>query len=364
MEIVKLDSTTYQNGQIINGIEKKLWVERYREPGEFEFTAKASSSLRTDLPIGSLISHVDTKSVMMVETHEIEETDEDGDDSNIIITGRTLDFFLDYRVAALSNVGINNVSTDKAVVYNLPNQVTWIQLVELLNDQLLANASTWNVMIDIPNILITYDFGGGEAITEKDARIGQLSKAASELMDFADLGLVISRPNGAQTTMNFVVTKGFDKTETVQFDWLLGDVKKAKYLWTNKGHYNGIRVRGKYYSSTVYPTGLTGFDVRMRIIDEEKIDDDPTSMSGAQLIVLENRLKAYGLAELGRHKNRVMTNAVIAPNNRYVYRTDYDIGDLVYVRGNYGLEEIMRVTEFAEVEDENGQSSYPTVTVV
>ena len=324
MEIIKLHPTTYTDGKIVNGIDKKLWVERYREPGEFEFTGKAST-LHAELPIGSLISHVDTKSVMMVETHEIEETDDDNGDPDIVISGRTLDFFLEYRVADIWNAGTTRLATggvsptpESTYVYNLPTAVTWLQLVSLLEEQLLATTTGWNSMIDIPNIAITYNFGGGEAVTDKDAKIGSLAKAAGDLMDFANLGIIIERPDTSHSTLNFVITKGFDKTTTVQFDWNLGDISNAKYLWTTKGYYNGIRVRGKYAAATVYPSGKTGFDVRMRMIDEETIDDSPEFMSGGQLTVLTNRLKAFGQAELNRQNQKTITNAVISPSNRFV----------------------------------------------
>jgi hypothetical protein len=44
------------------------------------------------------------------------------------------------------------------------------------------------------------------------------------------------------------------------------------------------------------------------------------------------------------------------------YRKDYDIGDLVTIQGNYDTSGIRRVTEFVEIEDENGYIGYPVVS--
>lgn len=363
MEIIRLHPTTYDQGKIINGITKKLWVERYKEPGEFEFTGLASSDLRTELPIGALISHVDSKTVMMVESHLIEEDDEN--DPEIVIAGRSLDFFFDYRAVADTNAGLYNTATDEAIEYVFSSSLsTWEQLVQLLDEQLRPTVSTWNVMLQIPNIDIRHNITESEVYTTKNARYGSLAKAAQDFMDIADLGIVIERPNTAHSTLDFIVTKGFDKTTSVKFDWAQGDLKKAKYFWTKQGFYNAIRVRGKYLSDTVYPSGLSGFDVRMAMIDDDKLDGNPVYMSGGELALLASKLKAYGAAELGRQKAQTLSEAVISPTNRFKYRTDYNVGDLVRVNGNYGLTANMRVTEFAEVEDQNGQSSYPTVSMV
>ena len=88
------------SGEIVNGIHKKMWVERFQEPGEFKFTLRPEYS-RDILPIGSLITHTDTLELMMVEDHSISE--EKGKPPEIVVTGRSLLGFLEFR-----NVGDND----------------------------------------------------------------------------------------------------------------------------------------------------------------------------------------------------------------------------------------------------------------
>jgi hypothetical protein len=47
----------------------------------------------------------------------------------------------------------------------------------------------------------------------------------------------------------------------------------------------------------------------------------------------------------------------------YQYRRDYNIGDLVSIDGNFGQTAVMRVIEYAEIEDENGNSGHPTLAL-
>ena len=365
MEIFTLNKTDYKNGKVVNGIKTKLWVERYRSPGEFKFTGSPSEDLMTQLPLGSLISHVDSSDVMMVESHAIQEDKENGPE--LTISGRSLAAFFDYRVSTPSNAGIYSPSTGDATQYEfLSTYATWTQLVQLLQEQFSASAATWNVMIDIPSHVIRTTITRTETLqTDKISRIGPLSKGVYDFLDFIGAGLKVERPNSSHSsTLDFVVHEGVDKTTLVRFDWALGDISSANYLWSNKTLYNGFRVRGKYYSSTVYPSGLTGFDVRMKLIDAEDIDDDPTSMSGPQLTVLTNKLNARGYAEINRNKLTSIVDAKIATTAKSVYRRDYQIGDRVYVVGNYGVSSPMRVTEYAETEDESGESGFPTLSIL
>lgn len=53
----------------------------------------------------------------------------------------------------------------------------------------------------------------------------------------------------------------------------------------------------------------------------------------------------------------------VSDNSNYRYRRDYNIGDLVTLDGNFGQKAVMRVSEYAEVEDENGESGHPTLSI-
>ena len=75
MDIFTLEhsGSSYKNGELINGIYKKQWIERYLDPGEFTLVCTPTDEIREKLAIGTLISHIDTEEVMIVEDHEIEE---------------------------------------------------------------------------------------------------------------------------------------------------------------------------------------------------------------------------------------------------------------------------------------------------
>lgn len=76
MELFKFTHPTSTNltyGVPIHGYTSAMWVERYRVPGEFEIEAPLSSGLQDELPLGTVISHIDTLDAAIVENHEISE---------------------------------------------------------------------------------------------------------------------------------------------------------------------------------------------------------------------------------------------------------------------------------------------------
>ncbi len=76
---------------------------------------------------------------------------------------------------------------------------------------------------------------------------------------------------------------------------------------------------------------------------------------------MRNKMAIRGRQTLKANKEIFLTAADIAVTSTYRYRYDYNIGDMVMIDGTYGENERMRVVEYAEIEDENGESGHPTL---
>ena len=76
-------------------------------------------------------------------------------------------------------------------------------------------------------------------------------------------------------------------------------------------------------------------------------------------------MQARGILALLSQNDLVLVKPELESNaESYVYRQDYNIGDIVTVIGNYGVQSKMRVVSYVEIEDENGETGYPTLSVV
>jgi hypothetical protein len=100
------------------------------------------------------------------------------------------------------------------------------------------------------------------------------------------------------------------------------------------------------------------------IVDASDIDNQFSAYpQGADLTAVINKLLIRGYEALAQQSNVAITNAKISSSSQtYKYRTDYNVGDIVSVRGDYNTSARMRVIEHVEIEDETGESSYPTLT--
>lgn len=69
------------------------------------------------------------------------------------------------------------------------------------------------------------------------------------------------------------------------------------------------------------------------------------------------------LREMKKHRRVSLFTGDISPRAPYKYKTDYNLGDLVSLYGDYGQVEQMLVTEYIRTEDAEGDRGYPGLTL-
>lgn len=367
-----LDSSFLEQGVYINGIKTATWTERYRPAGEFEFKAPASTDMRTFLPLGTLISHVDTREVMMVETIELDEDIERDQEPMYVVKGRSLDAWLNER-----NVGQDVDEFGGSVVflsdYVLPFDTSWNQIADLINWHInigaggspLINAEDETLgFTAVPNEQHT---AGGSAETRIVKR-GPLHDRVLELLQIDDFGIKVVRPNAGNANplvTEFRIHNGVDRSADVIFSHVSGDIKRARYLWSNRG-YKTSAYPVSTYNERRYRTGGAGYNQRTMYVDASFIDsqwtDWPTGTDRSDILVA---MQTLAIDSVQASSQTSFLEAVeIAKTSSYRFRTDYDVGDLVGVSANHDISSVMRVVEYVEFQDENGESGYPTLSAV
>jgi hypothetical protein len=367
-------AVTLVEGEIINGIHDSLWVERYRDPGEFKIAGPLSSGLREALPIGSLISHTDTSEVMMVENHEI--NDEEDEDTKISITGRSFDAYLEERVVGWSLYWDNkDLTLTQQPVYTLASGTSYAQAAQLIKDHIntaRTPAAANNQLVNVNEATrITLPSGNYPTYSATQLRRGYVHPALVEILGVNDLGIRIVRPGIALTSLTaapvvtrFVVHDGIDRRATVMFSYDLGDLKSADYLWSLKRNKTEAIISGRYLDQAV-TSSKTGLQRREIFVDGGDIDGVYTSYpTGANKTNALASMAIRGNAEVLANNDVEVTRVDISRTNQNRYRVDYDIGDLVRLDGNYGSIQVVRVVEYVEVQDQDTQYGYPTVSIV
>lgn len=344
-----------------------MWVERYTQPGEFELVGYAHLGLRKKLPIGSLISHTKTQEVMIVENHEINfdknkmpEIKISGRSYETIFENRTLRHLwpdLYPQVTAVQDILLSS---------NLPE----IQIQSFLNlhttdDPFLIDpfrdedSLYWYITVDT-------DVTGSVAAPARSLKEGELYSTLLELLEASDLGIKNVRSfNNAQPSMSMIIYDGNDLSSQISFSHDLGEISNAEYLWSNKYYRNAAFVKGRWVEVLV-PTTAVRYYRRWLFVDGSSIDSEyDVAPAGTDLDDVIALMEQRGRDALGNQKNVALLSAEIDPNARYTnYRQDFNMGDLVTVKGAYNETSVMRVVEYVEIEDKTGSKNYPVLSIL
>lgn len=357
--------SSYKNGEIINGIDSLLWVERYLPGGEFTIIGDPTPELLEKLSVDTLISHSDTYDIMMVENHEIDES-KDGD-TKVKITGRSIaTIIMENRIVTANLLwGFEDPAGEVNRDYRMLANYPWAHAHKIIVD-FVENGFDYE---RLSNFQVNYDFALDEEFdstfipTERTVKFGTVYDAVVEILASFDLGLKVERPHHASTRMEWYVHRGQDRRATVQFNWLNGDLDKARYLWTNKNLKNQAYVKAQFYGTVIEPHNNFGWEVRAIPIDMSDLKDF-VGYDGEPYAIIHNLMEARALDALGARTRLAILDATISRNANLAYRKDYNLGDIVYVIGNYGISVPMRVTEYAETLDETGEWGFPTLSAV
>ncbi len=362
--------TILRKGEMINNITKAMWAERYRG-GEFQFTAPTSSGLREFLPTGTCVSHIDSEEVMVVENHEIPE--EIDTSPYITITGRSLESFLENRiVGANRNWPLTSGSGLPLAEYSLAAAKTWVQARQLINDHIhpsvVVNASDAIDGIRTEYAINAPSVGVSEQIV---VPVGTVYQRLMNILAIDDLGIKAVRPGptspypAPNEYVVFLIHDGVDRRNQVLISYDTGDIKNADYLWSNKKNKTAALVTGRWLQVMVGGS-YSGFDKRVIHVDGSDIDGSFSEAPTGTDFTTAHDLMAYrGNATLSSLNDVVIVKPELSKTlNRYAYRQDYNIGDIVTLIGNYGVSTAMRVIEYVEIEDENGETGYPTLAVI
>ncbi len=359
----------YVTGKTISGLKSKTWIERYAEPGEFTFVGTMADSemigYREDafdgLPLGSLVSHLGTYEVMIVENREIEVNDQG--DPQITVSGRSLETVLDQRV-----IGSNKsfpYPTTPLPDFSVPTGKLGPQILYMLNYHLgTGSYALLDARDKFPNLK---PINQSTLVTNFAARTikrGSLYERTRELLALGKLGLKTIRPNPVTSSYSdqilVSIHNGVDRRNSVSFTSAGGDLDTVTYLFSTKTNKNAVLVSGRWLEVMVKGT-QSGYDRRVMYVDGTDIDrSQETAPTGSTRTTLLNRMTARGRQALASQTGVSITHAELTSEPRFTYRVDYSTGDLVSIHGDYNTTSIVRVTEYTETEDETGSSSYPT----
>lgn len=356
MEIFRLDVDHYPSTSFPE-FDSLIWSERYQGPGDFKLVVMDDISVLETFPEGSLISHTDTLSVMMVENHEI--VRDSSKKLKVTVSGRTFETFAENRAVIGSDQPLFDGAGEKIV----ETTISWP--AELVAGYLFNKSLTeGDAPVDehIVGIQAVVDVREVDDAMEHVIKRGDTYSRMMEFCKLGGVGIKIQRPHEGFTTMIFYIHDGADRRETVIFYAQQEDLEDATYFWSIKGHKNYAQIAAhdyaRLYRSRDEPIALTGINRRVMYVEAEDIEGDYDPPDPTDVI------SGRGQVELDQHRKISLLQAKIANSAKPKFKIDYDVGDLVTVFGEFSTQQTMRVTEHILTVDKAGMRGFPSLSIV
>lgn len=375
MEFMVLDKN-YDGIAMIDTFTSAIWTVRYDEAGDFEIYTPVRLDYIQAMQIGNYLWNRDSDRLMVIETVEIETDAEEG--PQLIVTGRSLESILDRRIVTSSqNFSGNLQSVLFAIIQN--EVISSGGTRRIPGFSLKTSSDSRITSISISELSIR-----GENVYDVVCSLCQANKVGWRIL-----------PKGAGG-FEFELYVGVDRSYAqsvnpyVTFSPSFENLLNSNYIKSFKSYKNSIYAVGTYqkevilqnkykddngewvveeqttyeeaevvtwqYSETATPSGLAR---REMFIDNGGVNDGE---QGGEYATWNAVNKEKAIAELGEHQTTTAFEGELEATRQYIYREDFNIGDIVQVENEFGITGTVYISEIVFSQDVNGITITPTFT--
>ena len=312
---------------LIESFQYFRWTRRYSRPGSFEIKAIGSRDNAALLQIGNYIWKHDDQEIGIIERIELHQDEKE----TITASGRFATALLDRRIIWGTEVLSGEISSC---------------IEQLLNNHLISPV---NENRAIPYISFNAAPLGISVKTQTSYR--NLLDVVTDICDASDVGI---RTVFTPQTGNLTISLYQGRTTQTVFAREYENLISQKYIKSITDYAETALIGGQGEGDErvlAAIEGASGEDRREMFVDARDLnpEDFPNEYEAALLY--------RGQAKLTEHGIMNTLDAGINPRGNLVYKTDYDLGQIVTVHARrWGVSLSTRITEITESYDENGLS--------
>lgn len=352
MELYILNKS-FQPVAVIDQYSSLIWTKRYWDCGDFELYIPADSKLLEYLHTGYYVHRMDCDCTMIIEHIEINTDAENG--NYFIISGRSAESILSYRIVANSgNFGTDNPSfmcdqlieieaksNDRGI--NIIKDIYYLSDTSDFIDYIIWNTFKYeNLLTAVLSLCKQYGFSFKFLLTDDNGFDIQFYKGKDRaLLQTENSPVIFSSKYYNLINSQYVLDVAEDKTMALVAGEGEGDARAV--LWTTKAQ--------------DVPKQLDRREMFVDARDLQSKKDDGTTMTEAEYAEL---LRSRGKEKLFETQTIEGLSGEVDTTLQFVYRRDWDLGDVVSIENEYGLAATARILEVVEVDDENGYRITPT----
>lgn len=359
LELYTLDNLLRRE-TIVGKFDSLIWTERFQSEGEFELVLQSTVENRNLFKPGKWLALNESYRAMIVETIE-DGTDEEGR-KILQVKGPSLERILDDRVARHA---MNSLTTEpKWVLTGTPGFIAR----KIFTDICVTGVLSLNDIIPfMADVAILPDDSIPEPVDSVTIELDlqTVYAAIKGICELYDLGFRLLR-NLDNSQLVFDIYAGSDRTSSqsilpsVLFSPDLDNLTNTTELTSISGAKNIAYVFSPVGYRIVTPLDVDpatpGFDRHVLVVQADDITETDVPTANA---LMDQR----GREELSKNRAFAGFDGEITQTSQYKYGEDYQLGDLIETRNTDGVANVMRVSEQIFVSDNEGERSYPTLTI-
>lgn len=328
--IVKCYNATLQLVGVIDNYISLLWTRKFYAPGSFELAVPMSEFHQTILSRGNIVCHDSAVEAGVIESVVYDETPTS---NTIKVSGRFLSSYMDRRLVQ----GVYSFSglTETAMRTILSNATT-IPLVQQGETQGFD---------DTVDFQVTY-----KNLLEVEEKLGR----------GAGIGFRFT-PDFTAKTITFDLYKGTDRSTDqttnarVYFSEEYDNINKSTYSVNDQLYKSVAYVMGEDISTIEVVGSETGLACREVFVDASDIQSSEMTADEYTAALQERGSSALESAQISES-----FESETAMDGNFVYRTDFDLGDIVTVRKEeWGISVNLRITEIQEIYEDGEMKISP-----
>lgn len=357
LEVLGSDFKTISS---IDEYESLLWTARVREYGTFEIYTRVTETLLDKLSVGRYLicdkfydRAADTASLMIIEDWQIKSDAESGD--KLIITGRDLKSLLTRRIIWKQTAISKDTRVENAII-------------TLVNDAIvnpeIQNRKIVNFIFDTPS-------GDWGTIKEDIQYSGDnLYDAIYDICDKYNINYDIIydfTDNKFHMKLIHPVDHGWDQTDVtpIIFSPTYQNLKNSNYKEVSSEYKNVALVHGEGDEYNMIKTDVnsdvySGIERRELFVNASDLSQELEDGTIYGTTTYTNMLKQRGETELKKVDFKKTYEGEAETNVGYEYGIDYQIGDVVEILNEYGIESKVVVKEMVLSDSTSGKTLVPT----
>lgn len=349
-------NTSLETIGVIDAFTSVIWTKRYLSAGDFELYLQVTPEILSMLAIGNYIYRLDDDSVMIIEKHMIETDAENG--NYLTVSGRSLESILTRRIVKSQTTYSGNA---EQLIYKLLNE----NAIEGGTEETPLYEKYWR---RITNLILGTSQGYANTI-KKQFTGTSLYDAIVDICTQFQWGWKITLNSNRQFV--FSLYKGTDHSYNqstnpfIVFSPAFDNLLNSKYEKDTSNFANIALVAGEgegtdrvrvWTDNALELRDLNRYEIFVDARDLSKTQDDTTLSDAEYLDILQER----GISKVSEQTIVEAFDGECETTMTYVYREDWNIGDVVQIENEFGITASPRILEVTESEGTDGNTLVPT----